>query len=351
MSMLTIEELEQLSCKDLEFTLVKSMQDRTLSWEYFQRFLKLGISIDSKIPQLNNPKKYISIIKTSLMWGLDEISLKLIESGVDLSEKCLLNYAIGGSSIQVIDKLLELGVNLYDINDDASYGYKTALYKAASMGKVDVFNFLIDRGASVKNTGNETILGAAVSGHNIDIIKYIISIDPDSVNRSTSYGEKSIHRASICSNEIIKILLDNGANINDQKNNGSRPIYEAIIYCKPENVKYIIECGASLEDMSYHGLTPLQCAAANGFIEPLKVILEAKVSLDVQDNNGNTALYYAAREVHESVYRENPVACVKALLEAGACKFIKNNDGYTPWDSTSKEFRELVSELNPMYKL
>jgi ankyrin repeat protein len=92
--------------------------------------------------------------------------------------------------------------------------------------------------------------------------------------------------------EIIKILLDSGADINKRN-------------------RYDI----------YRAATPLMEAAENGHADVIQLLFERKIAgdIDFPDDDGNTALLIAAKNGHANT--------VKTLLQLGADPTIKNKTG------------------------
>ena len=66
----------------------------------------------------------------------------------------------------------------------------------------------------------------------------------------------------------------------------------------------------------------------------VRVLLEAGADKDSKNNDGNTALMYASMFDHQS--------CVRALLEAGADKEAKDKDGKTALMLASEKGHEAV---------
>lgn len=74
-----------------------------------------------------------------------------------------------------------------------------------------------------------------------------------------------------------------------------------------------------------YGQTALHRAAALGLVSISRTLIESAPArlrtnfVDAKDNEGNTALHMAVQDKHEE--------CIAALLESGARRDIKNNEG------------------------
>jgi ankyrin repeat protein len=90
-------------------------------------------------------------------------------------------------------------------------------------------------------------------------------------------------------------------------------------------VRLLCESQADVLLTNKYGQTALHRAAALGHVSIIKALIEVSPArlrtnfVDAKDNEGNTALHMAVQDRHEE--------CVAALLDAGALRDIKNDDG------------------------
>ena len=95
--------------------------------------------------------------------------------------------------------------------------------------------------------------------------------------------------------DIIKFLVENGADISAQDYEQSR----SVIHFAAENgdiecIKYLTEHGADLLDKDVNGATPLHYAAMANNLEALKYFVTKKLDYTAKDDRGWTAMHYAA---------------------------------------------------------
>jgi len=93
--------------------------------------------------------------------------------------------------------------------------------------------------------------------------------------------------------ELIKELLDKGANINNRDKDGMTALHNAAIEGHIEIVKYLLKRGANLEAANNVGMTALHLAVYNRNIEVVRELIKNGAKLNIRDNSGNTALDYA----------------------------------------------------------
>ena len=122
--------------------------------------------------------------------------------------------------------------------------------------------------------------------------------------------------------ELIKLLIEAGANVNAKENDGRTPLMCAADKGHSEIVKLLIENGADVNAKNNYGHTSLMCAAGKGHTEIVKLLIEKGANVNAKNNYGRTPLMYAADEGHTET--------VKLLIEKGADVNAKDKDGRTP---------------------
>ena len=203
--------------------------------------------------------------------------------------------------------------------------------------KIEIWN--------IKNEDNLTILHSSCILDNLYIIKNIIEqikkrlginsedsllseekeknvkIFQDFINAKTKVdGLTALHFASFRGNiEIIKLLIDNYADINALSNNGLNMIHKAaqgnkasaIIYF---NKKYNMDLEASENEKK---LNALHLAIISGMEDSAIFLLNLGIDPNIQDDKGYTALHYAVKYNHPRL--------IKKLLQKGANINIQEN--------------------------
>jgi ankyrin repeat protein len=131
----------------------------------------------------------------------------------------------------------------------------TALIIASTMGKTNVVQVLLDKGAdpNIRDTNSFTALHAAV--------------------RDSDYGEDQAQKAAAVA--TVKVLLKHGADPN------------ARIHQEKQTVR-------ALNEVSFQGATPLALAAEVNNLEAIKVLVEGGADPTIATEQGTTPLVLAA---------------------------------------------------------
>ncbi|KAF6811199.1 hypothetical protein CSOJ01_05878 [Colletotrichum sojae] len=120
--------------------------------------------------------------------------------------------------------------------------------------------------------------------------------------------------------DVVKHLLEAGANIEQSNVFGSTPLFIASDWGKDAIVRLLLQKGADVEAKSdIHGrCTPLLCAAARGHIKCIKVLIDHGADIRAVNDRGSTALMLASEHDHKEA--------VKQLMKCGL-------------DTTARDFR------------
>jgi uncharacterized protein len=114
----------------------------------------------------------------------------------------------------------------------------------------------------VSNAGNTTKapdidFHTAVVSDNMEAVKQHIAAGSD-INVRDPFGGSSplISAAVFGKTEMAKVLLDGGADINFQNNDGSTALHTAAFFCRPEIVQLLLDKKADTTIKNKYGATP-----------------------------------------------------------------------------------------------
>ena len=266
----------------------------------------------------------------------------LLENGADCNIKQnktnILHYSYNLEP-DIFKLFLSNGVDPYCQDNSYIYG-NTVMFKIIDGGYLDNLKLLLDYGVNINHTNGQEqtpLIYACENDYDrSDVIKVLLNSNPD-LNAFAKFRKGALNLVcaknkykiaillvkkyiqtytteecirifndalydviSCAYNDRIKIidlLLNNGANINNQDNNGQTILHYV---CK------------------YYHYSP---TAAN-----INLLLDKNANINLQDNNGNTALHYSFKHFDN----------VLELIEKGADVDIKNNKGQTIIDLLNK---------------
>ena len=111
--------------------------------------------------------------------------------------------------------------------------------------------------------------------------------------------------------EIMRLLIDYGADVHEKNGDDVTPLMEAVRGGSGEAVRLLLDAGAEIDAVdSSHGWTPLMRSANYRHLQGLRLLLERGAAVNVRDNEGRTALDIAQSQGEKEM--------VWLLKEAGA---------------------------------
>jgi len=194
---------------------------------------------------------------------------------------------VWNDNLRFLERLIEtrrLGV-------DVGYG---PCHFAASLGSVDMLEFLLSKGADKNERDREG---------NCPLV-WIIANDG--------------------AEELMEALVDHGASVNMQNFVGESPLYLAVQRNLSDKVSYLLENGADVAVRNLDGATPLHAAAAAGADEIISLLVKWGAHVNAVDDEGDSPFHWAVRE------SQGNTACL--LGQLGADPNLKNEDDESPLD-------------------
>ena len=244
--------------------------------------------------------------------------------------------------IKVFKYLLDHGANV-DTRDNQGC---TALIHAAIYGMSDLARMLLDKNAdpnavcdnSREVGGGLTALTAIIErGTSIqqkrDFIDQLFISGVD-VNQSIRDGETPLMSAAEKSLEIVQILLEKGAKVNDRSEKGKTAVRSAIQFGSVAVLTALLDKGAIIDPED----NLLIYAVDQKKYNIVQKLLQQGVDINQADSKGSTALIHAVQW--------GDVDMVRLLIDAGANISIKDEMG-----RTAEVFAKRGKQISEMIKL
>eukprot|EP01087_Luapelamoeba_hula_P024570 TRINITY_DN940_c0_g3_i1.p1 TRINITY_DN940_c0_g3~~TRINITY_DN940_c0_g3_i1.p1 ORF type:complete len:792 (-),score=144.31 TRINITY_DN940_c0_g3_i1:57-2432(-) len=226
---------------------------------------------------------------TSLCWaaekGFLDIAKFLISRGASIKERDLygntpLLYATLGGQLDCVEYFLSVGSRIDEKNTIGC----TALTWACQKGKLYIVKYLLDHGAhllELDTLKNTCLMYACLEGGK-ETVEYLLN--------HPTYGKKLAidHKNSESVNammfacrggnvKVVNLLLQRGAQINDQDTHGNTPFYYAAMYGHTPVLKLLIKKGADMGYKDSFGSSPWLLALINRKKEATEFLLSLGV--------------------------------------------------------------------------
>ena len=217
----------------------------------------------------------------------------------------LLGIAAGENKAKILKYLLEeCKINIDDKEYNPETGKSdgwTAIQWAASLGHTEIVKILIEKGANLN------------------------TIHADSKGTALIYSIENSHY------EIAKLLIENDADVNLYSENHWSALHYFARENKPELLKLALSKGAKVNlQTAAEAYTPLIFSAYNGYMKCCYLLVKAGADIDIKDKTGKTAMDYAEEKKHSVVvsFLKNP-------------KKYKNESEIVTWNELNEQSVQL----------
>jgi len=267
-----------------------------------------------------------------------------------------------------LSKVKELIIKGADFRDE-HYLWGSSITNATCGGHLPIVKYLIDQKGikanyvSLRSSWNLLHM-ASQKGH-LDIVEYLILKGAkESINKKNSdWGCTALHYAAQQKkSDILKVLVENGGDINAGDKDDWTPLHYAATKGSLESVEYLISKGAKVDAKNKSGKIPFDIAVkelntglvefflksglhnlsyedqykellfesvrkANLFV--VKTLVEGGADVNVRDSGSDEGWEYSYPLLYKAADSNN-LEIVKYLVEKGANIYSKNHWGDTP---------------------
>lgn len=283
---------------------------------------------------------YETPLKAAIENGSDVVVKFLLDSGESVNEKeGIFSYPVVKALLSehndpLLRILLENGANPnQELEGKIPLvgGYKcwssTPLQLAHA---VSTTALLLDYGASINEQAGYfgTALHAAIRVNKTEqgVAELLISRGADVNSPHWRHGTPLELACRLGDREKVKLLLDNGAKLEELDMSGQSPLSKAICCSQLTIVDRLIDLGANPNVLDKRGCSYLHYAARACNSDCLRKILSFGLDINGVDSNGWSPLHWAASSGYGSA------RSIKTLLKAGSNKDLKDKQGRTALD-------------------
>ena len=231
---------------------------------------------------------------------------------------------------QMVAWLLDAGADINALNLDG----ETVLQNSALLGDLERVKFLLAKKAKVntRDVLGRSPLSSAAASQNLDVIKALLEAGAD-VQLGALEGCSPLF-AAISSQEtsvsILQYLIERGASPKVKDTKGCSLLHEAATYGALKPALYLIETqGLNVNESNGQKVYPIHLCMLHP--EVARALLSKGAQVNVVSEGGETALMWSSQY--------GKVDTIKALLEAGADRTLKNGDGKTALDLANERLK------------
>ncbi|XP_020665581.3 ankyrin repeat and SOCS box protein 3 isoform X1 [Pogona vitticeps] len=229
------------------------------------------------------------------------------------SDRCsTVGRAAREGNVKDLKKLIREGYSV-DVPDNRGW---MAIHEAAFHNTSECLKVLICAAPSESYIRTKTFEGScplhlSASRGSVECVAVLLKsgADPNELtNDETTPLFLAVENGHI---DVVKLLLQHGANIN-----GSHcwsewnSLHEAVFQRYPEILRLLLDQGADKESVDDFGITPLFVAAQYGRLECSRILISYGANVNCQAKDRATPLFIAAQEGNGG--------CVELLLSSGA---------------------------------
>jgi ankyrin repeat protein len=260
--------------------------------------LRLGASANAKDDRGVPPLIYAA------RFGHVGIVEALVRAGADVNANpehgtTPLISAISGGSIETLKVLLAAGARV----DQQDRLRRTPLQEASSWKRDEITRLLLGSSALV----DPAALAIASLSGSAEQVRMLLGAgaDPNASNgHALNEAARGCYRRD--NTEIIRLLLEGGANPSIKTDIEYSPLHRAAGLCGVEAVRLLLRHGADANARDLNRGTPLMSAANSGKLENARVLIAAGADVNSRDSGGKSVLDHAGRypEIQEELRRE-----------------------------------------------
>jgi ankyrin repeat protein len=286
-------------------------------------------------PNARSPDRMPALM-AAVSEGHTQIVDALLKAKADVNaewdRKTVVSWKAAEGNVETLRAWLDRGANAKTING--------AFTTAAWYGPREVMQLLLARGADVNKVGSEALEKAVRAARvesgrrekeQIDTVQYLLDLGVD-VNRAED-GWPPLHTAVASrSTAMVRLILERGADPNLKCDcswcnpwvgtRGCTALMSAARSGFREMISMLLNKGANVNEKSEDGHTALMLT---GDAEITRALLNAGADVNARDNRGRTALMWVIDVGITGV----DYAVALALLEGGVDVHVKDDDGRT----------------------
>lgn len=266
-----------------------------------------------------------------------------------------LYTAVINQNINLVKKLLDDGADINLKNsDDISYDdtkltwyrivAKTPVEASIYVGDLDILKLLMEYNPNI-----DALLELSVSEEKSEMLELLIRKGANFNFTKNKYGDKFVALKSACAKQnlkIVKILIENGADVNITGYEGQTALFDAIeaTRANKEIIRYLIKNGADIYKEDDKGISPLIFAQSNK--KSLVKVLTEHVEVTLSKNQDSNIMENYQTLANKILEQNEVINKLKNEV-----KTIKNSDEYNKIGELELQISAFKETINLMDSL
>jgi ankyrin repeat protein len=269
----------------------------------------------------------------------------LLETGADVNKKTrrnippLVELAKCNASLEMFKIFISEGAKLEE-SDELG---ETPLFIYAGKNNYELVNFLLEEYFEYININTQNVEGmtplmnsVVFDDDSFEIAELLIEKGA-SIEIQNEDGANVLFIAVANGNlPLVKFLVESGCNINSKDSDGCTPLIEAIYLQNIDIVKFLVESGADVNNCEPDSWTPLVYAADSGKLKIFQFLVGSGADINIITEEKKTPLLVAATKDNMKI--------VKYLIDLGADIYAKDEDEDTIFELLSEDLSIEIKE-------
>jgi ankyrin repeat protein len=325
-----------------------------------ERQISHGAGVNSRGQHDTTPLMYAAA------FGSVECMKLLLAAGADVNAKNAFDATAlmwSAGDLTRVQLLVEKGA---DVNAKSKQGRTPLMIAANHSGAEQVVRFLLANGADAKirDTANTTALIAAAQANDAESVGLLLEQGVDANARDLSGGTALMFAAGNDNVAAVQLLLKARADVNAVSGmlgitvkaglialGKYTPLLIATTYGSPELVKTLLDAGADVNAKDVRGMTPLMMSVTSEYQRPevVRLLLVRGADSEAKSLEGETAGDWAAKFAHPevvSLFKSGATNSI-VLVDSGSLKTTKS--AATGLSNALSKSLALLQGTNPIF--
>ncbi|KUI59786.1 Ankyrin-1 [Cytospora mali] len=285
---------------------------------------------------------HIDIVKHLSAYG------NFLPDGKDDKGRTALSLTAEGGHLEILEFLISSSPVVIDLGDDRD---RSPLSYAAGYGRQNVVEYILAYKTTVDADAKDQYGRPALCGNHVETVEELLKAG--AVSDGSILDEQSETLSYIAAywgyEEVVSKLITFKATSNLTDPAGWQPLHAS--YDHPGIIKLLLEDGAQIESKTREGDTVLHMAVGSRQDSAVKLLLEHGADPLSTNNDGLTPLHLAAGVWEDTIIRLIlPEATRRILKTHMTLDEVRDNDGFSPFMiAVAHGFVEVARALNEEY--